>query len=56
MARDHRPGIAMSRWVFAECTDCHREIRMRDLGLARLIATAWTEFHEFLHRPGRSNA
>lgn len=42
----------MARWVVAECTDCGREIRMRDLGLARLIAAVWAEIHELYHQKG----
>lgn len=40
----------MTRWLVVECTDCDREIRMRDLGLARAIATVWAAFHELMHR------
>lgn len=40
----------MTRWVVVECTDCHLELRMRDLGLARLIAKVWAAFHELTHR------
>jgi hypothetical protein len=40
----------MSRWVVAECLFCGYEIRMRDAGLARLIAKVWCAFHQQMHR------
>jgi hypothetical protein len=40
----------VTRWLVVACSDCGREIRMRDLGLARLIAKVWSELHELLHR------